>query len=227
MNGLLGINAVAFKYRDGVIAAVDTAATYGHLTVRGIQEIFQPTRECLVVFTGLLSDVQFLKRVIRQEIEEDDGREMDPQGIHRMVQRVLYQKRSKGTPLGISVIVCGFKENTMAHKTFALFNSDDPSGRVLGVVNEKGNFWFENAVATSFSSNFVLPLLRAQELETLGREDAIKAIEECFRVMCYKDCRATNSVQIGIVEASGVEVLPVRLVETDWLVGKQENEDEI
>lgn len=217
--GVYGINAIAFKYKDGVIAAVDTGATYGRMALSGLQTIFQPLENSLVVFSGMLSDVQFLKKFIKQEIEADVGRKMDPQGIHKMIQRILYQKRSEMKPMMVSVIVCG-----MNQKKNKVFNATDDKGRFIGVINSKGNFWFDDTAATSFSENFALPLLRNRNLEDLSKEDAVELMEECFRIMCYKDCRATNTINIGIIDDADVSIFEPRNISTDWMVGKRDDE---
>ncbi|ELA41924.1 uncharacterized protein VICG_01108 [Vittaforma corneae ATCC 50505] len=217
--GVFGINAIGFKYKNGVIAAVDTGASYGMKVVYGMQSVFKATDNCIIVFSGLLSDVQFLRKFIKQEIESDVGRKLDPQGIHKMIQRILYQKRSEAAPMNVSAIVCGINQ-----KKNEIFESTDNKGRMLGVVNSKGNFWFEDSAAVSFSSNFVLPILRERDLDNLEKEDAIKLMEECFRILCYKDCRSTNNIQIGIVEEGNMEILQSYNISTNWMIGKQEEE---
>lgn len=218
-NGVFGINAIGFKFKNGVIAAIDTGASYGRKTLYGVQSIFKATEDCILVFTGLLSDIQFLKKFIKQEIESDVGRRMDPQGIHKMVQRILYQKRSEAAPMNVSVIVCGVHE-----KKNTIFENTDEKGRMIGAVNSKGNFWFDDSVAISFSSNFVLPVLREKDLVNMEREDAIKMMEECFRLLCYKDCRSTNTIQIGIIEKGKIDILEPTNLTTDWMIGKTEEE---
>lgn len=219
IRGLSGTNAIAFKFRDGVIAAVDTGANYGYLSVPNVQKVFSPTKNAVLLFSGLISDIQFLIKFIKEEIESDEGRTIDPQGIHKMVQRILYQKRSEGSPLQVSVIVCGVN-----HKTNTLFQSTDDAGRMIGVVNSKGNFWYDDSVSLSFSSSFALPILRDIDLLSLDREQAIKLMEECFRILCYKDCRSTNRIEVAIVEKGKTEIMDPYEISTEWLIGKTEEE---
>jgi len=219
MDGVCGINAISFKYKDGVITAVDKGATYGRRAIYGLQSIFQPLGNCLVVFSGMLSHVQCLKKFIKQEIEEDVGRKLDPQGIHKMIQRILYHKRSEGSPMKVGVIVSGVHP-----KKNRVFETTDEEGRMVGAVNSRGNFWFDDAVAMSFSENMALPLLRRRNLRELSRDEAIEVVEECFRIMCYKDCRATNTIEIGVVEGDRAMVLEPRNIPTDWMVGVMEGE---
>lgn len=217
--GVYATNAISFKFRDGVIAGVDTGATYGGLSMGNVQHIVRITENCIAAFSGLLSDIQFLRKFIRDELESDDTRKMDPQGIHKMVQRILYSKRSQGRPMMVSVIVCGVNP-----KKNGVFDVSDETGRMVGVVNSKGNFWFDSSVALSFSSNFVLPILRERNLDELCRDEAVALMEECFKILCYKDCRSTNRIQIAIAEMGKVEIFDPHCIKTDWTVGLNEGE---
>lgn len=217
--GVYGTNAISFKFRNGVIIGVDTGATYGGASVGNIQRVSRITENCIAAFSGLLSDIQFLKKFIRDELESDDARKMDPQGIHKMVQRILYARRSQGKPMMVSVIVCGVnpKEN-------GVFEATDEIGRMVGVVNSKGNFWFDSSAALSLSSNFVLPILRERDLDELSKDEAIALMEECFKILCYKDCRSTNRIQIAVAEPGKVEILDPYCLRTDWSIGLNEGE---
>ena len=69
-----------------------------------------------------------------------------------------------------------------------------------------------------------MPILRNFDYESLEKEDAIKLIEECFRILCYKDCRATSQIQIAIVDESGVQIGEPYCIKTDWMIGLREGE---
>lgn len=217
--GVYGTNAISFKFRDGIIMGVDTGATYGGVSMGNMQRVFRITENCIAAFSGLLSDIQFLKKLLVDELESDDTRKMDPQGIHKMVQRILYSKRSQGRPMMVSVIVCGVN-----HKKNNVFETTDGAGRMIGVVNSKGNFWFDSSAALSFSSNFVLPILRERNLDDLSKEEAVALMEECFKVLCYKDCRSTNKIQIAIAGSDNVEIFDPYCIRTDWSAGMNEEE---
>lgn len=219
MQGITAINAIAFKYKNGVIAALDTGTCYGTTRFSNTQRIFKPTKDCVCLFTGVLSDIEFLKKFVKQELESEEDRTMDPQGIHKMIQRILYQKRSEGTPLPVQVIVCGLnkKQNT-------IFSNTDEKGRMIGAINSKGNFWFESSIALSFSSHLSLPILRNFDSEQLEKEDAVKLMEECFRILCYKDCRSTNQIQMAVIDEQGVSISEPYSVRTDWMIGLREGE---
>jgi len=217
--GVCGTNAICFKFKDGIITGIDTGANYGRLSIKDTNRIMQVTDNCVAAFSGLMSDISFLKKLIREELEADNMRKMDPQGIHKMVQRILYAKRSQGRPLSVSVIISGINR-----KQNKIFDVTDENGRMIGVANSKGNFWFDESVALSFASNFALPLIRDKKLDEMSREEAVSFMEECLRVMCYRDTRSTNRIQISISDFFKTEVLEPYCIKTDWNVGLTDNE---
>lgn len=218
-SGVVGTNAVAFKFNKGVIVAVDTSASYGRMALPNIQRVFKATENCVVVFSGLMSEIQFLERFIKEEIASEEERKMDPQGIHKMIQRIMYQKRCEAAPFAVSVIVCGVNE-----KENVVFKSTDEQGRMIGAVDSKGNFWFDKCVAISFSAHFALPMLREKEHVNLERGEAISLMEEVFKILCYKDCRSSNNIQIAVIEKDKVDILDPYSIPTDWMIGKREDE---
>lgn len=220
-HGVYANNAISFKFSEGIISGVDTGVNYGSVSIKDVQRIHKITDNCLVIFSGLMSDIQYVLSFVKQELESDN-RKMDPQGIHKLIQRIIYSRRSEAKPLWISAIVCGTSK-----KDNSVFESTDQNGNIIGAVNSKGNFWFDDCVSLNFSSNVVLPILRNKNLESLSRNEAISLMEECFRILCYKDCRSTNRIQIGISSASGTEIFKPYCIKTEWKIGHIENEIEI
>lgn len=220
--GVYASNAISFKFKDGIISGVDTGVTYGSVSMKNVQRVYKITDSCHVTFSGLVSDIQNLISLLSLELEKDSNYPVSPQGIHKMIQRILYMKRSEANPIWVSAIVCGInkKENKE-------FNSTDDLGRIIGAVNSKGSFWFDDCVALSFSSNVVLPILRSKDLTNMSKEEAIQLMEECFRILCYKDCRATNRIHIGILTSSGLEMSDAYCIKTDWKIGLIPGEIEI
>lgn len=219
VQGASGTNVIAFKYKDGVIAAMDTGSCYGRIVLNNTERILKLTENCIVLFTGSLGDIQYLKKLVKNEIENEEFESIDPQGIHKMIQRILYAQRSKATPLNVSAIVAGLNK-----KNNKVFEATDSIGRMLGAVNSKGNFWFDSSVTLNFCSHLVHPIIREKSSEEMSKQEAIQLAEECFRVLCYRDCRATNVIQIGLVSKEGVEIMEPYALKTDWSIGIRESE---
>ena len=218
-SGTVGSTVVGFKYRDGVIIAADTGSSYGYLAMDNTKRIFKLTDKCLIGFSGKLTDMQALHEMVVDELNQEVI-EMDPQGIHKLFQRVLYSARSRLQLLEVSVVIGGvhIKPNEV------FLTQTDEGGRTLSVVNSKGNFWFDSTVATGLAGHLILPILRDAKIEDLDRNGAKKLMERCMRVLCYKDCKASNMIQMGFCEESGVTIEDPYPLDTNWDIGVKEGE---
>ncbi|KAI5148464.1 20S proteasome subunit beta 7 [Enteropsectra breve] len=224
---LVSSAAVAFKYKGGVMIAANDAASYGSMAVDNVQKIFRLTDRCLAVFTGSVGDINELHRTIMREIREDP-RELGPMSIHKFVQRELYQKRSEMKPLELAVIICGIDAQAMkqesSHGIKNTYGAEDEEGRFLGIVNSKGNFWFDQSMATGLASHLILPILRERDYSTLSREEATALAEECMRILFYKDCKASDVVILAFCEEGTQQITEAYPIETNWNSGIMEGE---
>lgn len=218
VNGLIGSTVVGFKYDKGIILVTDTAASYGYLGVEGITKVFKITNNCAIAFSGMIGDIQYLKNFISEEIA-NDPMPIDPQGIHKLIQRVIYSRRSRMELLNLSVVICGVNK-----KQECLLESTDEKGRFLGVVNSKGNFWFDDSVATGIASHLILPILRDKNHKVMNKQDAMILAEECMRLLVYKDIRASRNIQMAVCEENNVEILKPKDIATNWEIGLLKDE---
>lgn len=93
----------------------------------------------------------------------------------------MYTRRSKVNPLWNSLVIAGFKNGK----------------KTLGVVDIHGTTWQSDSVATGFGAYLAQPLLRKAvegKEDTLSEEDAVKILDDCMRVLYYRDARSLNKV---------------------------------
>ncbi|KAI4291506.1 20S proteasome subunit beta 7 [Pancytospora philotis] len=210
-------SVVCFAYKTGVIMAADTAGAYGSLALTDFTKIYKLTPRCLAGFSGAVADIQYLHQLVTAEIA-NDPRPIDPQGIHKMIQLILYERRSKLELLNISVIVCGI------NRVDEGFGATDEGGKMVGVVNSKGNFWFDSAVASGIAQHLVIPTIRERRAAVQTKEEAVALMEECMRVLCYKDCKASNVIQMGFCDENETVVTKPYALETNWDIGLADDE---
>ena len=83
-----------------------------------------------------------------------------------------------------------------------------------------GTAFQDDLIATGFGAHLALPLMRKALEETpshLMEEGAARALlEDCLRVLFYRDCRALNRVQLAKATADGVLISPPYELETNW-----------
>ncbi|WUR04608.1 proteasome subunit PSB7 (PSB7) [Vairimorpha necatrix] len=207
-NFVIGSGVISLRYKNGVITCTDTQASYGNLCkFNDVRRIFRLSSNTLISLSGEISDIQFLMNELNK-LNESDPVKMSSRGYLNLVQGILYNKRSRVEPLNVSVSIVGV-------------NDDD---FLVSCVNHLGNFYEDNIVCTGLSNMIALPFLRTCNVLDLERDEAISLVEKAMTVMCYRSCRSSNRIQIGVVEKGLVDISDPYVLNTDWQVGHNEEE---
>lgn len=216
-----GTTVVSFRYRDGIIMAADTKASYGRLAkFSGVQRMFTLGDQTLVGVSGELSDMQHLIKTL-SILTEEDNRKIDPRSYHKMIQRILYSARSRVKPLNLSVCVGG------VNVVGSVDGEAHSKKKVLGGIDRLGNFYFSDVVCTGIGSYLVLPFLRSRvegREDEITKEEAVGLVEEAMKILCYRDCNASNEIQIACAVAEGVHISEPYSIQTNWDIGLREDE---
>jgi 20S proteasome subunit beta 7 len=97
----------------------------------------------------------------------------------------MYARRSKFNPLWNSLIVGGVKNGE----------------KFLGYVDLQGTTYYSPCIATGFGAHLAIPLMRnaceGGRDANLSAADAKKVLEDCMRVLFYRDCSSFNKVFRG------------------------------
>merc|ERR1711970_1079633 len=101
---------LAIQHDEGVLVAGDTLGAYGSLArFRDIRRIIKLNKNVLLTYTGDVADFQFLLEYMEETQREsemmDDGIEMGPIEIFNLLERIMYNRRSKGNPLWNIIII--------------------------------------------------------------------------------------------------------------------------
>lgn len=204
-----GTSVIAIQFKDGIMMAADNLASYGSLArFRDVERLIPVGASTVIGASGDISDFQHIQRVLQaQTIKEynfDDGHAMQASHVHEYLSRIMYERRSKSDPLWNSIIVGGVDGKG---KTF------------LGYVDLKGTTYESTTMATGFGAYIALPLLRkaveGKEKE-ITEEQAIKLMDDCMRVLFYRDARSLNKIQRATVTAAGVKITEPYSLKTDW-----------
>ncbi|KAH8080398.1 threonine-type endopeptidase [Aureococcus anophagefferens] len=164
------------QYKDGVMLAADTLASYGSLAMfKDVQRISKTGSYTLVGASGEMSDYHAILRKLegleRDNLNANDGFEHSPVEIYSYLRAVMYQARNKFNPLWNSLVVGGYKDG----KAF------------LGS-------WHAD----------------------IDEGEARALLEDCLRVLFYRDCRALDMVVLSKATADGTLVSDPDKIETDW-----------
>ncbi|KAI3381081.1 hypothetical protein SNEBB_001427 [Seison nebaliae] len=188
-----GTSVIGMIYDGGVMISADTLASYGSMArFRSVDRIFRVNDSTIVAASGDIADIDHLKHLIEQKVMEedclDDGHQMKPRALFSWCTRLLYQRRSKFNPLWVTLLIGGMQDD----KPF------------LGYVDKIGMAHECPHIATGMGSYLGLPLMRNlsdmyDQNHLPSENEAKKCLEQCMKVLYYRDCRAHKSYITGNV----------------------------
>lgn len=218
-----GTSVLGLKFRDGVVLAADNLASYGSLARFNDVKRLRPFGTTSIVgFSGDVSDMQYLDRHLGElEIDEQyegnfsaaaaagdkgdvDATEdadkvkggLSAANLHKYLSKLLYARRNKFDPLWNQLLVAGF---------------DDSRKPFLAAADLRGTVFTSPSLATGFGSMLAQPIMRKyaateEDAAKLSKEDAVKVIRECMKVLYYRDARSWDGFSLAVVTDKGVEV---------------------
>lgn len=200
-----GTSVLAFVYKDGVMVACDTLASYGSTKrYKSVQRVTKVNDTCMVGAAGEISDFQYILRLLDELATDDychdDGVSMEPSEVYSYLSRVLYNRRNKFDPLWNSLVVAGFRGG----KPF------------LGMVGMVGTCYQDTTVATGFGQHLARPLFREVDTTTLSKAEAEELMHKALKVCYYRDKQSINKFQLATVTDAGVEIGEPFSLQTDW-----------
>ncbi len=200
-----GTTILGLKYKDGVMLAADTLASYGSMArYKDVRRIKLVGENTIIGASGEMSDFQAVMKKLDgmdlEDMNQDDGYKRSPSEVFNFLRAVMYQRRNKGDPLWNQLIVAG-------HKNDAPF---------LGYVDLIGTAYEENYIATGFGAYLAMPLIRERWSADMEEGEARGLLEDCLRVLYYRDCRATYRIQIAKATAEGTLVSDPYEISHDW-----------
>merc|ERR1719230_458554 len=114
----VGSSVLACKYDGGVMIACDTAISYGNnLKFKSACRMHPLGEEAVVAASGEMADFDEIKRLFDEKYEEDlvhsDGCTfLHPNDYFNWMARHIFNKRSKGDPLWVTLLVGGVNKKT-------------------------------------------------------------------------------------------------------------------
>jgi 20S proteasome subunit beta 7 len=202
-----GASVLGVKYRDGVLMATDTLASYGSLAkFTGVSKFRKIGDSTLIGASGEYSDFQYvgdaLEEIAQREWTQNDGEVLAPKSWNAYLCRLLHNRRNKMNPLLNQIVLGGFdKVKDEAY---------------LSYVDLYGTTYEDDYVATGYGAHLAMPILRERARLDMTLEEAVDLLRHCMRILFYRDCRTTDRIQLARVTREGVEVSPIEKLESKW-----------
>jgi len=207
---ITGTSVLAVKYKGGVAITTDTLGSYGSLARFFVLERLKQIGDYTVLGAGgdysdFQSIVKTLDELVNDEFCRNDGSKLYPEEIYNYLCRVMYSRRNKMNPLWNYLVVAGYRD----------------SEPFLGHVDLLGTCFKDDFLATGYGGYIALPLIRKAWHANLTKEEAVKLLEDCMRVLFYRDARSTNRIQIATLDDTGIQIgRPVDLDTHHWNSGE-------
>lgn len=226
-----GTSVLGLKFNNGVVLAADNLASYGSLArFNDVKRLRAFGTTSLVGFSGDVSDMQHINRLLGDlEIDEqyegnfspaaaagenkaqstttttteDDDDEahrnkggLSAANLHKYLSKLLYKRRNDFNPLWNQLLVAGF---------------DDARKPFLAAADLRGTVFTSPSLATGFGAMLAQPIMRKyaateEDAAKLTKEEAVKIVRDCMKVMYYRDARSWDVYSLAIVTEKGVEL---------------------
>jgi 20S proteasome subunit beta 7 len=210
-----GTSVLGIKYKDGVMLAADTLCSYGSLAkYKDARRLVAVNPVTLIGGGGDYSDFQAITDLLQRNALEDKclsdslySEELTTEcakEVWNYLRSVMYNRRNKMNPLWNDIVVAGFANDGSTRTPF------------LGFVDKIGTTYEDSVIATGFGSYLALPIMREKYRADLEEGEARALLEDCLRVLFYRDCRALNRIQIAKVTADGLLISDPYELDTSW-----------
>ena len=209
-----GTSVLGLTYQDGVMLATDTLASYGSLARFMDNQRLTPFGSHVVVgASGDMSDWQNIQHTLTKLMEKEDiqgdGHSLSPEQVYAYLSHTMYERRSKLDPYWNALVLGGY--DARANAPF------------LGYVDLLGTTYQSSTIATGFGLHLAQPMLRKAvegRESQLTEEEARAILEQCMRVLFYRDARSLNRFQIAKITKHGVHITEPYSVSTSWSFGE-------
>ncbi|GAX18881.1 20S proteasome subunit beta 7 [Fistulifera solaris] len=188
-----GTSVLGIVYDKGVLLAADTLLSYGSMAKAQNIPRLHVVENTVIGASGEYSDFQRILEILKAKaLEETTTSVMDSlyteesgmtaENTWNYLRMLLYSRRSKFNPFWNELLVAG---KDLKGKPF------------LGSVDKIGTTVRDNFIATGFGAYLAMPLLREKWRPDLTEGEARALLEDCMKILFFRDCRASPRIQLA------------------------------
>lgn len=203
-----GGSVLGVKFNGGVAIASDTLGSYGSTKrYKAVERIRSAGKYSAIGASGEIGDYHFISRLLTEletvDYVHEDGVSLGPHEMFSYLQRVMFNRRSRLNPLWNTLVVGGVDPST-----------GEPE---LGFVGMIGQSYRDDHVASGFGAQIARPLMREKHRPDMSEADAKALLQECLKVLFYRDKNSINKFQIATVTSDrGYELSEPFALQTTW-----------
>lgn len=204
----IGTSVMGLRFKDGVILAADTAVAYGSMKkTKHTSRMAKLSTDTAIACSGEMSDYQELLRIFREKhdsdvVENDGAHFLKPRDYFNFLSRLNYQRRMKMDPLWNGSIIGGVRQ--------------DSGEAFLGMVDLYGTKIESNFLLTGLAVHYCQVLMQNSWRADMTLEEGRKLIEDCMRVMFYRDKKATDEIQLTVITQHGIAIEEPYRIDSRW-----------
>lgn len=188
-----GTSVLGIVYDGGVLLAADTLLSYGSMAKAQNIPRLHVVEKTVIGASGEYSDFQRILEILKAKaLQETTTNVMDSlyteetgmtaENTWNYLRMLLYSRRSKFNPFWNELLVAG---TDLKGKPF------------LGSVDKIGTTVRDNFIATGFGAYLAMPLLREKWRPDLTEGEARALLEDCMKILFFRDCRASPRIQLA------------------------------
>lgn len=138
---------------------------------------------------------------------KDKQPQMTAKNLHKYLSKVMYKRRSDINPLWNAILVAGLDEEEKPYLAF---------------VDLLGTVYSSPTLATGFGAHLAQPIMRRvvpdeAASQQLDKEGAIKLVNECMKVLFYRDARSLDNYSMAVIDGEGVDLdEDIKLENQSW-----------
>ncbi|CRG93098.1 20S proteasome beta subunit, putative [Plasmodium gallinaceum] len=235
-----GTSVIALKYQNGIMIAADRKASYGsYAKFQNVERIFKINNKTVMSFSGELADAQYIYELLtRVNVNNVTERKSkydihNPKYYHSYVSRIFYNRKNRIDPLFNNIIIAGInsQEYDDNDKNILLYTEKkneqeykiiDKNDLYIGFVDMHGTQFCGDYMTTGYARYFALTLLRNHYKDNMNEQEARNLLNECLKILYFRDATASNKIQIVKITSKGVEyddpyILPCDLNSKDYI----------
>lgn len=86
----------------------------------------------------------------------------------------------------------------------------------LGYTDLRGTAFSDQYAATGYGAYLAMPLIRERWSADMDEASARTLLEDCMRVLWYRDTRALNKIQIAKITGTGATISDPYVISAKW-----------